>query len=1269
MARRVLLPAVLYLFFVYPANGQRTLTVGQGPGYAYSTIQSAINAATDGDMVIVAEGTYVENIHYDGKSIVVTSTNPGDPPTVGATIIDGNQTGPVVVLLGTESDRAALLGFTIRNGRAMPPFAQGGGIRGGNANARIAYNVVTGNSAELGGGIHQCRGVIEYNTISNNHVSGSSTGKGGGLYDCDGIIRENSILSHTGPWEYGGGLNGCDGWIENNTIQGNSSSWLGGGLYNCNGTILNNTISGNQAELGGGLHSCGGIIKSNEILGNTAQEGGGLSRCRGMIEENLIIYNRANGAGATGGGLSKCDGNLIRNNTIADNSAVARGGGLAECHATSIVNCIVWRNTAAAEPQIADCTAPTYSCIQGWMAGGRGNTNLDPLFVRGLWGAYYLSQIAAGQTVQSPCVDTGLGTVLDWGVLDGTTRTDGVPDAGIIDMGYHYGPGALVFPPVIETRPTSYNLTIVAGTQAATQTLEIRNSGGGTLFYSVGPTVAWIRGVQPNSGSSTGSWNLHYVSFDTALLAPGVYLGEIVVSGNASNSPRIVPVRLTVTRVIAPEIAVKPTSFFLFVFEGQTTVTQTLDVWNNDGGVLNYTIATSPTWLADVTPRTGQSSGTTNTHTVVFQTPWLPAGRYLGQIVVTGNAINSPTTIPIEVIVGQTPPALQITPLGFDILTTAGVAVPVQRLGIKNVGGSAAGYMILASPTTMIGVWPTTGTLAPDEATTHDVIFDTLALRPSVYDGFVAIAANTSPSLYFLFARVTVTTAPLPNLIATHAGIAPVGPVELRPGSALALSARVENIGAANADPFWMELWGSRTGGLTIDRFLATSLYLDGGLRRGGTYSWLTSSPLLGIPDGPYTVVYAADRPGEIRETNERDNRAVVRAKRILVIRPPTQIDLAVEGFSMRPNPARGGQSVTFSGRVVNRGSERSGPFWIEFWGARPQFYPELDFFLCDSIFVTNLDPNAAVNLSAYPRRLYGVTTGTFTIGCFADRDDAINETDETNNYEFVKGQVFNGPSRTEPAPFIPPLPAADLYIAAADFSPAAPTRVAPGQPITFDVDLTNRGTDAARNFWLEYWGSRDGGVTLCDFIAASDAIAVLGPGATIHRSTVKRLTGVPDGPYTVVVVADRPATVAESDETNNRRAVGGKRLLAIRPPTAVNLVVEQFGVTHVSRVGVLFTGRVRNAGTAMSGPFWMEFWACPGDEDYPGLERFVCDSIQVDHLQPGDTVDLSYRYMYGSVPAGEHTLIGFVDRLDQVMETDETDNYQLVRRVVVPAR
>ncbi|SVA99584.1 uncharacterized protein METZ01_LOCUS152438, partial [marine metagenome] len=76
----------------------------------YATIQTAIDSADDGDMIIVADGTYIENI-YINKDISITSLNGAD-----STIIDGNDVQEVVQFGSSTTRDCFLEGFTITNG-------------------------------------------------------------------------------------------------------------------------------------------------------------------------------------------------------------------------------------------------------------------------------------------------------------------------------------------------------------------------------------------------------------------------------------------------------------------------------------------------------------------------------------------------------------------------------------------------------------------------------------------------------------------------------------------------------------------------------------------------------------------------------------------------------------------------------------------------------------------------------------------------------------------------------------------------------------------------------------------------------------------------------------------------------------------------------------------------------------------------------------------------------------------------------------------------
>ena len=72
----------------------------------HATIQSAIDVALNGDTIEVAAGTYVENINFYGKQLLLSGE------TAETTIIDGNWQGKTVQLNGSST----IQNFTITGG-------------------------------------------------------------------------------------------------------------------------------------------------------------------------------------------------------------------------------------------------------------------------------------------------------------------------------------------------------------------------------------------------------------------------------------------------------------------------------------------------------------------------------------------------------------------------------------------------------------------------------------------------------------------------------------------------------------------------------------------------------------------------------------------------------------------------------------------------------------------------------------------------------------------------------------------------------------------------------------------------------------------------------------------------------------------------------------------------------------------------------------------------------------------------------------------------
>lgn len=241
---------------------------------ALKKIQSGIEKAANGDTLIVAQGTYVENVNFKGKSVVLRSTNPTDWTVVKRTIIDGNQAGSVVTFAGTENETCILSGFTIQNGSGTwtegfpgyESFAGGGifgGVMGTRTHATIQNNLITGNSSEDAAGIFRSDGLIQNNLIVAN--SAGTTGEhwhGGGIEACNGVVQNNVIAGNIAGC--GGALSFCNAVFRNNIVVGNHSSGHGGGLAHLGtspfaplgGSITNCIIWGNSSPIGPQVVEC-----------------------------------------------------------------------------------------------------------------------------------------------------------------------------------------------------------------------------------------------------------------------------------------------------------------------------------------------------------------------------------------------------------------------------------------------------------------------------------------------------------------------------------------------------------------------------------------------------------------------------------------------------------------------------------------------------------------------------------------------------------------------------------------------------------------------------------------------------------------------------------------------------------------------------------------------------------------------------------------------------------------------------------------------------
>ena len=216
----------------------------------FPTIQAGINAARDGDEVVVADGVYTgpgnRNVVFAGKAITLRSEN---GPT--NCIIDCESLGRGFIFYELDTPTTVVDGFTITNGLGHP----GGAIYAYYFSSPTITNcIITGNTGDAGGGggiyCAMCFSTITNTIITEN----TAIGNGGGVYIEGGNPTiTNSLISGNTADSVGGGV--YSSWssptITNSTIAGNTAANLAGGAYfggESNPTITNSVVWGNGSE-------------------------------------------------------------------------------------------------------------------------------------------------------------------------------------------------------------------------------------------------------------------------------------------------------------------------------------------------------------------------------------------------------------------------------------------------------------------------------------------------------------------------------------------------------------------------------------------------------------------------------------------------------------------------------------------------------------------------------------------------------------------------------------------------------------------------------------------------------------------------------------------------------------------------------------------------------------------------------------------------------------------------------------------------------------
>jgi hypothetical protein len=345
-----------------------------------AAIMQANRTSGVGATIILSAGIYkltIPSTGTDGEAngdLNLTSPAGGNPiitiSGAGAanTIIDANQLDRVFMIHAGRT--TTLSDITIRNGyRVAGGSGRGGGIYN-DGTLTLTDSTVSGNSADIGGGIINSLGTL---AVTNSRITDNSANYGGGFQNASGAMTmTNRTLSGNSAGITGGGIyNDYVLTVMNSTLSDNSAL-DGGGIYNDNDstlTVTNSTLSGNSANYGGGIFNDFKLTVTNSTLsGNSAQSGGGVYNNYDLIMVNDTISG--NQAYADGGGIYNGLGTSeanVYNSSIVSNVAdvdpgvyVGRAGGIFNADFNGAVfnlrNSLVAGNSVSGAPIYDECS-------------------------------------------------------------------------------------------------------------------------------------------------------------------------------------------------------------------------------------------------------------------------------------------------------------------------------------------------------------------------------------------------------------------------------------------------------------------------------------------------------------------------------------------------------------------------------------------------------------------------------------------------------------------------------------------------------------------------------------------------------------------------------------------------------------------------------------------------------------------------------------------------------------------------------------------------
>jgi len=295
-------------------------------------------------------------------------------------------------------------------------------------------------------------------------------------------------------------------------------------------------------------------------------------------------------------------------------------------------------------------------------------------------------------------------------------------------------------PPVLAVSASEISVVSTQGQNAAAQTFEVWNAGGGSMAYSLAADKVWIS-LDPTNGISTGGHDPIQVSFPAAGLGTGLFEASITVTAlEATNTSHAIAVHLEVLPPPA-NLVLSRTNIAFVCTQNQEVASQTFEICNTGGGSMTYTLTPNQPWLSLIPP-SGESSGEPDPIEVRCNSLGMETGSHPAAItVIAPRATNAQQDIGVSLIVLPPLPVIWLSPTNLAPVCAVGENAREDSFQVANVGGRTLSYA-LSDDATWLSIDPLSGsstgmtnTIRVTYATTNLTIGTTNATITVTADG------------------------------------------------------------------------------------------------------------------------------------------------------------------------------------------------------------------------------------------------------------------------------------------------------------------------------------------------------------------------------------------------------------------------------------------------------------------------------------------------------------------------------------------------------